>query len=105
MSSKEKEMPDKSCNEYLKDEASVLKAIGHYVRLKLLLAIEVKKCMVKGLVECVEEEQPIVSQQLAVLRKWKIIEGTKKGNTIYYRIVDPTVKQIIAMLAKKYKKS
>jgi DNA-binding transcriptional ArsR family regulator len=105
MSSKLNEMPEKNCNEYLKDEASVIKAIGHFVRLKLLLAIEMKRCMVKGLVECVEEEQPIVSQQLAVLRKSKIIEGTKKGNTIYYKIIDPTVKEIIGILADKYHRS
>ncbi|HXK49897.1 MAG TPA: metalloregulator ArsR/SmtB family transcription factor [Clostridiales bacterium] len=105
MSSKLNEMPEKNCNEYLKDEAAALKAIGHFVRLKLLLAIEMKKCMVKGLVGCVEEEQPIVSQQLAILRKAKIIEGIKKGNTIYYRIIDPTVKQIVSFLAEKYSKS
>ncbi len=105
MSSKLNEMPEKNCNEYLKDEAVVLKAIGHFVRLKLLLAIEMKRCMVKGLVDCVEEEQPIVSQQLAVLRKGKIIEGIKKGNTIYYKIIDPTVKQIVGILAEKYNKS
>jgi|APHig6443717817_1056837.scaffolds.fasta_scaffold302951_2 DNA-binding transcriptional ArsR family regulator len=104
MSSKLDGMPEKNCNEYLKDEAVVLKAIGHFVRLKLLLAIEMKRCMVKGLVECVEEDQPIVSQQLAVLKKSKIIEGVKKGNTIYYKIIDPTVKQIILLLAEKYNK-
>ncbi|MBU4486309.1 MAG: metalloregulator ArsR/SmtB family transcription factor [Candidatus Delongbacteria bacterium] len=104
MISKLNDMPEKNCNEYLKDEAAVIKAIGHFVRLKLLLAIETKRCMVKGLVECVEEEQPIVSQQLAVLRKSKTIEGIKKGNTIYYKIIDPTVKQIIGILAEKYKK-
>jgi len=97
-------MPEKNCNEYLKDEAVVLKAIGHFVRLKLLLAIEMKRCMVKGLVECVEEDQPIVSQQLAVLKKSKIIEGVKKGNTIYYKIIDPTVKQIVLLIAEKYNK-
>ncbi|MDD3045312.1 MAG: metalloregulator ArsR/SmtB family transcription factor [Candidatus Delongbacteria bacterium] len=105
MSLKTNEIPESNSNEYLKNEAAVIKAIGHFVRLKLLLAIEMKKCMVKGLVGCVDEEQPIVSQQLAVLRKWKIVEGIKKGNTIYYRIIDPTVKQIVSMLAEKYKKS
>jgi len=104
MSSKLNDMPEKNCNEYLKDEAVVLKAIGHFVRLKLLLAIEMKRCMVKGLVECVEEDQPIVSQQLAVLKKSKIIEGVKKGNTIYYKIIDPTVKQIVLLIAEKYNK-
>mgnify|MGYP001766559919 CR=1 FL=1 len=104
MSSKLSDMPEKHCNEYLRDEAVVLKAIGHIVRLKLLLAIEMKKCIVKGLVDCVEEDQPIVSQQLAVLKKNKIIEGVKKGNTIYYKIIDPTVKQIIILIAEKYNK-
>lgn len=104
MNSKLNPIPKNNCNEYLKDEAVVIKAIGHYVRLKLLMAIEVKKCMVKGLVECVEEEQPIVSQQLAILRKSRIIEGIKKGNSIYYRIIDPTIKQIIEILAEKYNK-
>ena len=104
MTTKFKEMPDKNCNEFLQEEAEVLKAIGHIVRLKLLLAIEMKKCIVKGLVDCVEEEQPIVSQQLAVLKRSKIIEGIRKGNTIYYKIIDPTVKEIIGLLAEKYNK-
>jgi DNA-binding transcriptional ArsR family regulator len=104
MSSKLDDMPEKYCNEYLRDEAAALKAIGHLVRLKLLLAIEMKKCIVKGLVDCVEEDQPIVSQQLAVLKRSKIIEGIKKGNTIYYKIIDPTVKQIIILIAEKYNK-
>ncbi len=105
MTPEQKKMSEKHCNEYLEDEAAAIKAIGHIVRLKLLLAIEMKKCMVKGLVECVEEDQPIVSQQLAVLRKSKIIEGIKKGNTIYYKIIDPTVKQIVGILAEKYNKT
>lgn len=82
-------------------EAEIIKAIGHSVRLKLLIAIYEKKGIVKALVNCVAEPQPIVSQQLAVLRKHGIIEGEKDGNKINYRIIEPITHNIIRLLVER----
>lgn len=85
----------------LEREAEIVKAIGHCVRLKLLIAIYEKKGIVKSLVNCVAEPQPIVSQQLAVMRKHGIIEGVKDGNKINYRIIEPITYNIIKMFVDR----
>ena len=77
-----------------------LKIIGHPLRLKILIAIYLKKCKVGGLVECLKEPQPIVSQQIAILRKGNVIEGDKDKNTITYRINDEFVEDIIKYIVK-----
>lgn len=82
-------------------EAEIVKAIGHSVRLKLLIAIYEEKGIVKSLVNCVEEPQPIVSQQLAVLRKHGIVEGVKDGNKINYKIIEPITYNIIKMFVER----
>lgn len=85
----------------LEREAEIVKSIGHSVRMKLLIAIYEKKGIVKSLVNCVAEPQPIVSQQLAVLRKHGIIEGIKDGNKINYKIIEPITHNFIKMLVNR----
>lgn len=85
----------------LDEIANALKVLGHPLRLKVLLAIYTKKCRVTGLVECLEEPQPIISQQLAILRKANIINGIKEKNCIIYNIINENAKNIIHNIAKK----
>ena len=102
MIKKSKKPDQETINKFMMSDAAALKSIGHYVRLKLLLAIYLRNCIVTGLVDCVKEPQPIVSQQLAVLRKQGIIKGDKDGNKIVYRIINPLVLETIKILAVKY---
>lgn len=104
MIKKAKKSDQETINKFMKSDAAALKSIGHYVRLKLLLAIFLRNCNVTGLVDCVQEPQPIVSQQLAVLRKQGIIKGDKDGNKIVYRIINQLVLETIKILAAKYDK-
>ncbi len=78
--------------------AKIFKILGHPLRLKILLAIHTKKCRVTGIVECFDEPQPIVSQQLAILRNGNIIKGDKNKNCITYKIVDKVTIKIIKQL-------
>ncbi len=73
----------------------VLKVIGHPLRLKILIAIHTKKCKVLGLVDCIQEPQPIISQQLAILRKSDIIIGIKVKNSVVYEISDKYALEVI----------
>ena len=91
----------KKVSEMINTDASILKSLGHPVRLKLLIAIHLKHCIVSGLVDCVQEPQPIVSQQLSVLKKQNIITGEKNGNKIIYNIKNPMVSHIIKKYAEK----
>jgi DNA-binding transcriptional ArsR family regulator len=75
-------------SDLLNDITRRLKIIGHPLRVKILMLIHLKKCKVTGIVDCLKEPQPIVSQQIAILRNAGIISGSREKNSIVYEIVD-----------------
>ncbi len=79
--------------------ASLLKACGHPLRLKLLCAIERgEEACVSELWNCLEESQPVVSQHLAVLKKRGIVSSQVQGNRRVYTIVNPFVRDLVNSL-------
>jgi ArsR family transcriptional regulator len=79
--------------------ASLLKACGHPLRLKLLCAIERgEEACVSELWNCLEESQPVVSQHLAVLKKRGIVSSQVHGNRRVYSIVNPFVRDLVNSL-------
>lgn len=93
---------DKLKEQKITELSKALKVIGHPLRLKILVAIYTKKCKVGGLVECLNEPQPIVSQQIAILRKGKLIEGHKNKNTVVYKICDDFTLKIVKQVVKSF---
>ncbi len=79
--------------------ARILKVCGHPVRLRLLCAIENKQPCVSDLWQCLDEDQPVVSQHLAVLKRAGIVRSKANGNRRIYSITDPFVKALVASLA------
>jgi DNA-binding transcriptional ArsR family regulator len=83
----------------LLEVASLLKACGHPLRLKLLCAIEKgEEACVSELWNCLEQSQPVVSQHLAVLKKSGIVASQVQGNRRVYTIVNPFVRELIDTL-------
>ncbi len=79
--------------------ASLLKACGHPLRLKLLCAIERgEEACVSELWNCLEESQPVVSQHLAVLKKRGIVSSQVHGNRRVYTIVNPFIRDLVNSL-------
>ncbi len=79
--------------------ASLLKACGHPLRLKLLCAIERgEEACVSELWNCLEESQPVVSQHLAVLKRRGIVTSQVHGNRRVYTIVNPFVRDLVNSL-------
>jgi DNA-binding transcriptional ArsR family regulator len=78
-----------------------LKVCGHPVRLRLLCAIERRQPCVSDLWQCLGEDQPVVSQHLAVLKRAGIVRSKASGNRRIYSIADPFVKALVASLAKE----
>jgi len=76
-----------------------LKVCGHPVRLRLLCAIENRQPCVSELWQCLGEEQAVVSQHLAVLKRAGIVSSRANGNRRIYSIADPFVKALVASLA------
>ena len=76
-----------------------LKVCGHPVRLRLLCAIENRQPCVSDLWHCLGEDQAVVSQHLAVLKRAGIVRSRANGNRRIYSIADPFVKALVASLA------
>ena len=79
--------------------AHKLKVCGHPMRLRLLcrIAVGAEPC-VSDLWLCLDQPQPVVSQHLAVLKRYGIVKSRVCGNRRVYSIVDPFVQRLIASL-------
>ena len=75
--------------------AAVCRAIGHPVRMKVLdLLREGEECVCR-LAPQVGVTESNLSQLLAVLRRTGIVETRREGHSIYYRVSDPRIFEII----------
>tara|TARA_Y100001954_G_C15647622_1_gene521001 strand:- start:296 stop:577 length:282 start_codon:yes stop_codon:yes gene_type:complete len=86
-------------NNNIKLSASVLKAIGHPIRVQIILALANHGDMtVTELTEHLQIDQPIMSLHLAVLRKFNVILVTKDGKKSVYSILDNSVCQVVSII-------
>ena len=75
--------------------ADVIKVVGHPDRLRILEMLEEGEKAVGEIQELLDLPQAIVSQHLAKMRGWNIVEPRRDGIHVYYRIVEPKVKHIL----------
>ena len=76
-------------------KAEFFKALGHPVRLMILDQLRTDERSVQELQIALEMDQSSVSQQLAVLRNRNIVDSRKEGTTVYYRVRDPMIFQLL----------
>jgi ArsR family transcriptional regulator len=79
----------------LSKAADVIKVIGHPDRLKILELLEDGEIAVGDIQECLHLPQAIVSQHLAKMRGWDIVDSRRDGNHVYYRIIEPKVRHVL----------
>jgi DNA-binding transcriptional ArsR family regulator len=72
-------------------QAEFFKALGHPARLVMLVQLRTGERSVQELQVALDMDQSNVSQQLAVLRNKNIVESRKEGTTVYYRVRDPMI--------------
>ena len=82
------------------EKSKILKLLGNPTRLKILIILYNEKCRVSKIQEILHESLPLVSQQIAVLRKANIIEGIRDKNEIYYKIINELTLKVINLLDK-----
>jgi ArsR family transcriptional regulator len=82
-------------DDVLSRAATVIKCLGHPLRLRLLEALEQGERTVSELQEYADMNQAAVSQQLATLKARGIVDSRREGTFVYYRIVEPKVNQIL----------
>jgi DNA-binding transcriptional ArsR family regulator len=72
-------------------KAGFFRALAHPIRIRILELLLKGDRNVQELQEALGLEQPIVSQQLAVLRSNNIVTGRKEGVSVRYGVRDPLI--------------
>jgi len=78
--------------------ARALKAMAHPLRLRILCVLGEREISVQDLVSQVGTTQSNVSQHLSILRDKDILVARKEANRVYYRVNDPRVLRLIAIM-------
>ncbi|CAN5283484.1 hypothetical protein BH09PSE3_BH09PSE3_27410 [soil metagenome] len=82
----------------LDDSAELLRVLGHTVRLTLLSAIIEGERSVGEIEMLTGIAQPMLSQQLGVLRKSQLVETRREAKQIFYRINHDRVSVVSILL-------
>lgn len=83
----------------MKKYTPILKAIANSNRLKILSLLNKEELNVGKLEKYLNLSQSALSQHLAVLRKANIVKTRRNAQTIYYRLENNIVRQILNLLA------
>jgi DNA-binding transcriptional ArsR family regulator len=76
-------------------KAQFFRALAHPTRIRMLEILVGGGRTVQELQEALALDQPIVSQQLAVLRNQGIVSARKKGVSVRYTLRDPLVGELL----------
>lgn len=83
---------------WLEDYSEKLKAIGHPVRLKIVLGLMENECNVTKICNGLNVPQATTSQHLSILKNKGIIEGRREGTAVCYKVVDKGVSEMLNKL-------
>jgi len=78
-------------------KAAFFRALAHPVRIRILELLVTGERSVQELQAALGVDQPVVSQQLAVLRSTNIVAGRKEGVTARYSVRDPLVADLLRL--------
>ena len=76
-------------------KAAFFRALAHPVRIRILEILTSGEKNVQELQAALGVEQPVVSQQLAVLRSNNIVAGRKEGASVWYSVRDPLIAELL----------
>ena len=76
-------------------KAEFFKALAHPARIKILEMLRLDELSVTELQDHLGIESSSVSQHLSVLRHNHIVESRKVGTTVYYRVRDPEILELL----------
>jgi DNA-binding transcriptional ArsR family regulator len=76
-------------------KARFFRALAHPVRIRLLEILRRRSHTVHELQQLLDLDQPLVSQQLAVLRSDGIVSVRRDGATAHYTLRDPLVGDLL----------
>ena len=80
--------------------AEVLRAVAHPLRIRIVAVLCAGEETVGALAERVEAPQPIVSQQLRILRAQRLVTATRVNGFSRYRIAEPALHDLVGCMEK-----
>ena len=83
-------------------KAQFFRALVHPTRIRILEILVRGGQTVQELQEALRLDQPIVSQQLAVLRNHGIVSAQKEGLSVRYAVRDPLVGELLALARRVF---
>ncbi|HXE79224.1 MAG TPA: metalloregulator ArsR/SmtB family transcription factor [Vicinamibacterales bacterium] len=78
-------------------KADFFRALAHPTRIRILEVLGSGERTVQELQQILGLEQPLVSQQLAVLRNRNIVTAQKAGASVKYALVDPLISTLLSV--------
>lgn len=78
-------------------KADFFRALAHPIRIAILESLGAGARTVQELQQVLGLEQPIVSQQLAVLKAKHIVTSRKLGTTVSYTLADTHITKLLAV--------
>ncbi len=78
-------------------KADFFRALAHPVRIRILETLGDGDRSVQELQQELGLEQPVASQQLAILRAKNIVSARKVGTTVMYALGDPLIAKLLAV--------
>jgi DNA-binding transcriptional ArsR family regulator len=78
----------------------LLQALAHPVRLRLVATLCEREVEVNALAAALGVSQPIVSQQLRILRMARLVSVKREGGRARYRLAHPTLRELVQSLAR-----
>lgn len=86
-------------------QAEYFKALSHPLRIRIVHYLkEGERCVCK-IVPYLKEEQSNVSRHLAALKRAGILSSRKEGVSVYYRVQDENVYEILDLVLDSAKKA
>ena len=84
------------------DICEIMTLLSNRSRLMILCLLTEGEKSVGQLAEAIGSRDTAVSQQLAVLRRERIVKARREGQTMFYRIVREDIAQLLAFLYQTY---
>lgn len=87
-----------SMDNNLEEKATILKTIGHPVRLQIIAGLAQNCSCVKEIWECLNMPQAVVSQHLKVMKESGVLEAHREGTRMKYSLKSPMIADIVRAL-------
>jgi ArsR family transcriptional regulator len=78
-------------------KAQLFRVLGHPVRIRILELLGEGERTVRDLQAELDLDSSGTSQHLAALRRQGLLDGRRAGTSVYYRITDPRVSQLLTI--------